>query len=178
MSNAAALRTVWERRYAGTLAGGSDLLVALVMAELAESSTGALTVGVRALAEITGLGRSTVHRSIAAAGLFQRAERGAGHRASRYVLAASPRDANPVDKSSAAFRSVPPEGRYSVPRPPRSVPLASHNGPLAASPRDSELEPKTINRDLASHADVKTPPVEISDRVADLRRRMNGTGAP
>ena len=114
MSGNAVQRAAWQRRYAGTLAGGAPLFVALAMAEeLADPTSGAVTVGGRELAEITGLARSTVQQAIATAGLFKTVERGRGRRPSRYVLAAGGKAANTVDKSSPGFRSGRWEGRNS-----------------------------------------------------------------
>lgn len=177
MSGNAALREVWQRRYAGTLPGGAPLFVALVMAELADPTSGAVTVGGRELAEVTGLARSTVQQAIATAGLFKTVERGRGRRPSRYVLAAGGKAANTVDKSSPGFRSGRWEGRNSGREGVRSGRLAADYGPVAAGGRAAQLEPKTIEPRLAARAEAVTPPVDIADHVAGLRDRMNGNHA-
>ena len=172
MTSSAAHRTVWQRRYAGTLAGGPDLLVALVMAELAEPSTGALTVGGRELAEVTGLARSTVQKAIATAGLFKVAERGRGKRPSRYVLAAGAKATSPVDNCTEPRISGRLVDRYSGRQGSSSGRLAADFGPVAAGGQAAQLEPKTLEPRFSGRHDERTAPVEIADHVAMLRDAM------
>ena len=184
--NSRAYRATWERCYRGDLTG-PPLFVALVMAELAEPGTGAVTVGLRTLAEMTGYAKGTVTDAIGVAGLYEMDGRGIGRRPSTYVLASSQRDASPVDNGSLPRGSVLPEGRNSVQPSGRSVQLASKIGPLASSQEDTQLEPKTLKpkpRFSVQHpddVDGLTPACELPGRVASLRESMrahpSGDGA-
>ena len=173
MSSAAVHRAIWQRRYAGELEGGAALLVALTMAEMAEPGSGAVTVGYRALAEITGLGKATISRAIDRAGLYEMADAGAGRRPARYVLASSTPDATSVDNPGPELRSVPPEVRNSVPPSGLSVPFASRFGAVASSPPDAQLEPQILEPGFSVRALDEPAPADLAERVAELRACMD-----
>lgn len=76
-----ATRSVWTARASGAIQGGPELYVALAMADRAHSRTGELSAGTRGLAELLGLGRSTVGRALRdleADGVVEAMARGTG----------------------------------------------------------------------------------------------------
>ena len=148
------------------MGGGPAFLVALAMAELSDAH-GEVVAGIRALAELCGYGKSTVHRAIVTAGLFKMTDRGGGTRPAVYRFAYPQRDAKAVDNVARNGSSVPTAGH--------KAPRLSHTSDLASSPRDTrrahkELKPKTLKpRDTRV-----TKPEEIPSRVNGLRSAMGG----